>query len=103
MTWVMRPVWLAGGAMKNLLEVRESNPKRTVSLTRDVALGRLGIRANGVSFFDQRLELGLVGAGQRNLQFGSERESAVGIERDFAGDLGGLAVDAVLLGQTKIA
>src|SRR4051812_23819148 len=93
MTCVIRPVWLAGLAMKTLSSNPESNNRQ---LDGDVALGRFGIGADRVSFLRCRLELGLVGAGNRNLQFGRQVEAALGIQRDFAGHLGGLGIDAVL-------
>src|SRR4051812_17801287 len=92
MTCVMRPVWLAGVAMKTL-SLKSDNRQ----LDRDVALGCLGIRADRVGFLRRRLDLVLVGAGDRNLQFGGEVEAALGIQRDFAGHFGCLGIDAVFL------
>src|SRR5437588_8324654 len=64
MTWVTRPTWLAAVAILiYLLRILDHG-----QLDRDVAFGGLGIRAHRVSFFDQRLDLGFVGAGYRNLE-----------------------------------
>src|SRR3954466_15955885 len=105
MTCVMRPVWLTGGAINSLLEVRNLryDPEKWIpvfgkdhaqldnrQLDGDVALGRLRIRAHGVSFLGRRLHLVLVGAGDRNLQFGGQIEAALGIQRDLAGHFRGL-------------
>src|SRR5215470_15122250 len=85
MTWVTRPIWLAAVAMKSI----SFDPNLDHGqLDRDVTFGGLGIRAHRVSFFDQRLDLVLVGAGNGNLQFHRERKAAIGVERDVGGDLG---------------
>src|SRR6202171_4085049 len=96
MTCVMRPVWLAGVAMKTLsLKSENSNDGQ---LDRDISLGCLRVRANRVGFLDQLLELVLVGAGDRNLELDGEAEAAVLlIQRDLAGHPRGLAVEAVFL------
>src|SRR3569623_788896 len=96
MTWVTRPTRLAAVAIDSI----SFDPNLDHGqLDRDVAFGGLRIRAHRVSFLDQRLDLVLVGAGYRNLQFHREREAAVGVERDVGGDLRRLAVAAVLLGD----
>src|SRR4051794_34117473 len=92
-TCVMRPVWLAGVAIK----LSPSKPLDNRQLDGNVALGRLGIRADGVGFLRRRLDLVLVGAGDRNLQFGGEIEPAFGVQGDLAGHLRRLRIDAVLL------
>src|SRR6201995_1114438 len=96
MTWVTRPIWLAAVAIDSVSFDRISDRGQ---LDRDVAFGCLRVRANGVSLFHQRLDLVLVGAGNGDLQFDRERESGIGVQRHVGGDLRGLAVDAVLLGQ----
>src|SRR5438445_7853069 len=94
MTCVMRPVWLAGVAMKTVSLSTETLDNR--QLDGNVALGRLRIGADRVGFLGRRLDLVLVGAGHRNLQFGGEVETALGVQRDLAGHLGGLGIDTVL-------
>src|SRR6202171_2049098 len=96
MTCVMRPVWLAGVAMKTLsLKSENSNDGQ---LDRNISLGCLRVRANRVGFLDQLLQLVLVGAGDRNLELDGEAEAAVLlIQRDFAGHPRRLAVEAVFL------
>src|ERR1700716_565627 len=94
MTCVMRPVWLAGVAIKTLS--LKSENLNDGQLDRNISLGRLRVRANRVGFLDQLLQLVLVGAGYRNLEFDGEAEAAVLlIQRDFAGHAGGLTVEAV--------
>src|ERR1700682_5608714 len=67
-------------------------------LDRNIALGRLRIRANRVGFLDQLLQLVLVGAGYRHLEFDGEAEAAVLlIQRDFAGHPRRLTIEAVFL------
>src|SRR5207253_4131973 len=44
----------------------------------------------------RRLDLVLVGAGDRNLQFGGEVEAALSIQRDLAGYFRSLRINAVL-------
>src|SRR6195952_2303488 len=96
MTCVMRPVWLAGVAMKTLS--LKSENLNDGQLDRNVALGRLRVRADRVGFLNQLLELFLVGARYRNLEFDGDAEAAVLlIERDFAGHPRRLAVEAVFL------
>src|SRR6201995_3891621 len=96
MTWVTRPIWLAAVAIYFVSFDRISDRGQ---LDRDIAFGCLRVRANGVSLFHQRLDLVLVGAGNGDLQFDREREAGIGVQRHVGGDLRGLAVDAVLLGQ----
>src|SRR6266404_7319510 len=94
MTCVMRPVWLAGVAMKNFsFEFLISDDRQ---FDGDIALGRLRVRADRIGFLNQLLELVLVGARYRNLEFDGEAEAAVLlIQRDFTGHPRGLAVEAV--------
>src|SRR6266436_8496701 len=94
MTCVMRPVWLAGVAMKTLsFEFLISDDRQ---FDGDVALGRLRVRADRVGFLNQLLELVLVGARYRNLELDGKAEAAVLlIQRDFAGHPRGLTVEAV--------
>src|SRR6202790_317558 len=67
-------------------------------LDRNIALGRLRIRANRVGFLDQLLQLVLVGGEYRHLEFAGESEAAVLlIQRDFAGHPRRLTVEAVFL------
>src|SRR5258708_17682000 len=98
MTCVTRPVTLAGVAMKTLsFEFLISNDRQ---FDGDIALGCLRIRADGVGFLNQLLELVLVGARYRYLEFDGEAEAAVLlIQRDFAGHPRGLTVEAVFLGN----
>src|ERR1700731_952966 len=71
-------------------------------LDRNIALGRLRIRANRVGFLDQLLQLVLVGPGYRHLEFDGEAEAAVLlIQRDFAGHPRRLTVEAVFLGDQQ--
>src|SRR6202022_1478727 len=94
MTCVMRPVWLAGVAMKTLS--LKSENLNDGQLDRNIALGCLRVRANRVGFLNQLLELVLVGAGNRNLELDGESEAAVLlIQRDFASHARGLTVEAV--------
>src|ERR1700676_309882 len=96
MTCVMRPVWLAGVAMKTLS--LKSENLNDGQLDRNISLGCLRVRANRVGFLDQLLQLVLVGAGDRNLELDGEAEAAVLlIQRDFAGHPRRLAVEAVFL------
>src|SRR5260370_31901718 len=75
MTCVMRPVWLAGVAMKTLsFEFLISDDRQ---FDGDVALGRLRVRADRVGFLNQLLELVLVGARYRNLELDAKAEAAV--------------------------
>src|SRR5262245_48176503 len=114
MTWVTRPLWLAAVAISTISfdpnfrfaydPAGNPGPDQALDhgqLDRDVAFGCLGVRAHRVSFFHQRLHLGLVGAGNGNLQLDREREPAVGIQCDIRGDLRGLAVDIMLLGERQ--
>src|SRR5258708_1088856 len=96
MTWVMRPVWLAGVAMKTLsFEFLISNDRQ---FDGDITLGCLRIRADRVGFLNQLLELVLVGARNGNLEFDGKAEAAVLlIQCNFAGHSRGLAVEAVFL------
>src|ERR1700761_8161793 len=98
-TWVTRPIWLAAVAIATISF--KPNLSDHGQLDRDIAFGCLRVRANRVSFFHQRLHLGLVGAGNGALQFDRERETGIGVQRDVSGDLGGLAVDIVLLGERQ--
>src|SRR6266849_3393820 len=75
MTCVMRPVWLAGVAMKTLsFEFLISDDRQ---FDGDVALGRLRVRADRVGCLNQLLELVLVGASYRNLELDAKAEAAV--------------------------
>src|SRR5262249_9293286 len=96
MTWVTRPIWLAAVAINYLLTIRISDHGQ---LDRDVAFGCLRVRANGVSFFHQRLDLGLVGTGDGTFQLHRERKAAVGVQRYVRRDLCGLAIDVMLFGE----
>src|SRR4030088_2840920 len=94
MTCVMRPVWLAGVAMKTLS--LKSENLNDGQLDRNIALGRLRIRTDRVGFLNQLLELVLVGAGYRNLEFDGKAEAAVFlVQRNLAGHARSLAVEAV--------
>src|SRR5450755_2342436 len=96
MTCVMRPVWLAGVAMKTLS--LKSENLNDGQLDRNIALGCLRVRANRMGFLNQLLELLFVGAGYRNLEFDGAAEAAVLlVQRDFAGHPRRLAVEAVFL------
>src|SRR5712671_3752673 len=96
MTWVMRPVWLAGVAMKTLS--LKSENLNDGQLDRNIALGCLRVRAHGVGLLDQLPELVLVGAGNRNLELDGKAEAAVLlIQRHFAGHTCRRAIEAVLL------
>src|SRR5260370_5092551 len=94
MTCVMRPVWLAGVAMKTLsFEFLISDDRQ---FDGDIALGCLRVRADRVGFLNQLQELVLVGARYRNLELDAKAEAAVLlIQRDFAGHARGLTVEAV--------
>src|SRR6201996_74705 len=98
-TWVTRPIWLAAVAIATISF--KPNLSDHGQLDRDIAFGCLRVRANRVSFFHQRLHLGLVGAGNGNLQLDRERETGIGVQRHVGGNLGGLAVDVMLLGQRQ--
>src|SRR5262245_50150521 len=100
MTWVTRPIWFDAVA----IAVGSPSARRISSDRqgdRHAAAGRLRIGADLVGFFDQCLELVLVGARNRYLQVGRERKAALGIEGDLTGDLGGLAVETVFLSQQQ--
>src|ERR1700730_10368182 len=97
-TWVTRPIWLAAVAINLSPSIQILDHGQ---LDRDVAFGGLRIGAQRVNFFDQRLNLGLVGAGNRNLELDRERKAAVGIQRHVSRDLGSLTIDAVLLGDDE--
>src|ERR1700686_4257613 len=72
MTCVMRPVWLAGVAMKTLsFEFLISDDRQ---FDGNIALGCLRVRAHRVGFLNQLLELLFVGAGNRNLELDGEAE-----------------------------
>src|SRR4029077_5062097 len=94
MTSVMRPVWLAGVAIKTLS--LKSENLNDGQLDRNIALGCLRVRAHRVGLLDQLLELVLVGAGNRNLELDGEAEAAVLlIQRHFAGHTCRRAIEAV--------
>src|SRR5258708_33454588 len=95
-TWVMRPVWLAGVAMKNLS--LKSENLNDGQLDRNIAPGCLRVRADRVGFFNQLLELVFVRARNRNLELDGKHEAAVRlIQRDFTGHARSLTVEAVFL------
>src|SRR5262245_16361576 len=99
MTWVIFPTAL--GVAMNLL-LRTSEHSDHGQRDRHVVARGARIGANPVGVFDQRLDLGLVGAGNRDLQLGLEAEAdLVLVHRDRAGDAGVLAVEAVLLGERQ--
>src|SRR3979409_2569365 len=114
MTCVMRPVWLAGVAIKTLsfefLFLSEHDlfekPVSTFSdhalisndgqLDRNIPLGCLRIRAHRVGFLNQLLQLLFIGAGYRDLEFDGEAEAAVFlVQRDLAGHPRSLTIEAV--------
>src|SRR5436305_6431890 len=67
-----------------------------------VAARSARIGANLVGVLDQCLDLGLIGAGQRNLQLGLKAKAdLVFVHRDRASDTRVLAVEAVLLGHRQ--
>src|SRR5690349_7896627 len=90
-TWVTRPIWLAAVAIESLSLRSEFLDHG--QLDRDIAFGCLGIRADGVSFLDQRLHLRLVGARNGYFQLHLEGEATIGVELHLGRHLRGLAVD----------
>src|SRR3954452_5609255 len=96
-TCATRPVGLAMMFSSRVAVVSDDG-----QLDRHIVSGGPGIGADRVGILDQRTDLVLVGAGNGNLQFDREREAGlVLLKRHLAGDLGGRAVDAVLLAERQ--